>query len=154
MSYRSYFRSLMDNNKFDKIVDAHFADQEDHIALHEAFTWLAKKVWSESTYYPRHKDQTDQDVIAEAILVCFEKRKKWGWNQRGKMAHEFFAWIINSVYRQHCSWNKKHKKNGLKVKNKQAPKPKPAADIPKPAEAKRWGTVRQSGWKPKTGSGE
>lgn len=146
----------MDKHKFDKVVDAYFADQEDHIALHEAFTWLAKRIWADSTYCPRHKDQSDQDVIAEAVLVCFERRKKWGWNQRGKTACEFFAWIINTVYRHHCSWDKKRGKNGLKVKTKKAvKKPKmPTGEAEKPADSKRWGGVRRSGWKPKTGLGE
>jgi hypothetical protein len=145
----------MDSHKFDKLVETYFADQEDHLSLQEAFTWLARKIWLESTYSPRHKEETDRDVIAEAVLVCFERRKKWGWNQRGKTACEFFAWIINTVYRHHCSWDKNKKKNGLKVKKrKYTAKPKSkstAKETVDPAEAKRWGTVRQSGWKPKTG---
>lgn len=141
----------MDQQKFDKVIDSYFADQEDHIALHEAFNWLAKKIWADSTYCPRHKEESDQDVIAEAVLVCFERRKKWGWNQRGKTAMEFFAWIINTVYRHHCTWDKKRKKNGTKVKIKKIVKKPPTTDSTKPIEEKRWGAVRRSGWKPKTG---
>lgn len=147
----------MDKNKFDKVVDEYFREPEDHVALHEAFSWLAKKIWAESTYCPRHKDDTDQDVMAEAVLVCFERRKKWGWNQRGKTACEFFAYIINTVYRHHCSWKKGGTKNGFKVKTQKKVPKAPKFDKPaeeKPAEGKRWGSVKRSGWKPKTGLGE
>ncbi len=146
----------MDSHKFDKAVDEYFANQDDHLALHEAFTWLAKKIWAESTYCPRYKDETDQDVIAEAVLVCFERRKKWGWNQRGKTACEFFSWMINTVYRHRCSWNKKRANNGVRIKNKKATKKPeiPTTSTATPAEGKRWGAVRRSGWKPKTGLGE
>lgn len=145
----------MDKNKFDKVVEAYFCDQEDHIALHEAFSWLAKSIWADSTYTPRSKDTSALDVTAEAVLVCFERRKKFGYNRRGKTPYDFFAWVVNTVYRHNCTWDKKRTKNGLKMKAKKVPKaPVMKADAAPPTQAKRWGSVKRSGWKPKTGTGE
>jgi hypothetical protein len=139
----------MDKEEFDTLIEASFTDEPDYDRLEEAFRWLAQNIWDNSTYTPRHHDF---DAVAEAVLVCMERRKKFGWNRRGKTANDYFTWMINTVYRHHCTWDKNGVKNGLKSKPKPKPKPKKAEAMPQ--ESKRWGLVRKSGWKPKTGSGE